>query len=547
MMMHEILSRLNVDLLKRLIDDYYCGSVLKIIDSNKLNEWQNDCKTLVSLVLATYGNDLFYDKTVRRLFLETLPSNKLVEIAQHLNKPKYQKKYDLASTIANSPWRYGSSLTRIFVREFQIPSDYLPNKSSSMDSTEIVDPFEDIPDLLEYQEQIKVKLERILSSEGSRALLHMPTGSGKTRTVLDSAIDYFLQNNIFEKQQSILWFAHTEELCNQAIDAFKDIWQKNADRSARIVRYWGGYKPMLEELRGSFIVGSLQKFYNIVSKEEEIFKTINECVCLVVIDEAHKALAPTYNKVLSKLTEDNKKVLIGLSATPGRGAESDIENRELSILFGKTLIAPYFEGRNPIDALKDMGVLSNVKRIVRPSKIVINLNEDEMEYAMSFADLPTTVLSRLARDNNRNKLIISILREQLANNNSCLVFACSVEHSRLLSAAVNFLGFKAAHIDCTMRRGSRRYKIENFKRGKLDVLINYGILSTGFDAPKTKTIIITRPTNSIVLYSQMVGRGLRGPLMGGTEHCDLIDIKDNYENFGDVDKVYEYFSDYWEK
>jgi len=45
----------------------------------------------------------------------------------------------------------------------------------------------------------------------------------------------------------------------------------------------------------------------------------------------------------------------------------------------------------------------------------------------------------------------------------------------------------------------------------------------------------------------MVGRGLRGPLMGGTEHCDLIDIKDNYENFGDVDNVYEYFSDYWEK
>lgn len=96
-----------------------------------------------------------------------------------------------------------------------------------------------------------------------------------------------------------------------------------------------------------------------------------------------------------------------------------------------------------------------------------------------------------------------------------------------------------------MRKGSRRRIVDGFRTGEYDVLFNYGVLSTGFDAPRIKTIIITRPTASIVLYSQMIGRGLRGPKMGGSEICNLIDIKDNYTNFGGVEDVYTFFEEYW--
>ena len=87
--------------------------------------------------------------------------------------------------------------------------------------------------------------------------------------------------------------------------------------------------------------------------------------------------------------------------------------------------------------------------------------------------------------------------------------------------------------------------IDKFRNGDLDVLCNYGVLTTGFDAPKTNTVMITRPTISPVLYSQMIGRGLRGKLIGGTEFCKIIDVRDNIGEFGDADNVYRIFEEYW--
>ena len=83
------------------------------------------------------------------------------------------------------------------------------------------------------------------------------------------------------------------------------------------------------------------------------------------------------------------------------------------------------------------------------------------------------------------------------------------------------------------------------RENKIDAIFNYGVLSTGFDAPNIKTVVIARPTTSIVLYSQMIGRGIRGTLVGGTGECRVVDIKDNVSNFGQVEEVYRYFDSYW--
>ena len=78
----------------------------------------------------------------------------------------------------------------------------------------------------------------------------------------------------------------------------------------------------------------------------------------------------------------------------------------------------------------------------------------------------------------------------------------------------------------------------------VNIIINYGVLTTGFDAKNIECVFITRPTKSIILYSQMIGRGLRGPLMGGTEECLLIDLKDNLENYNQ-EETFDYFNNYW--
>ena len=80
---------------------------------------------------------------------------------------------------------------------------------------------------------------------------------------------------------------------------------------------------------------------------------------------------------------------------------------------------------------------------------------------------------------------------------------------------------------------------------ELSILLNFGVLSTGFDAPGVDTVMITRPTSSVVLYSQMAGRGLRGPSAGGQAECTLVDVLDNLTRFGAVEIVYDAFKGYW--
>ena len=115
----------------------------------------------------------------------------------------------------------------------------------------------------------------------------------------------------------------------------------------------------------------------------------------------------------------------------------------------------------------------------------------------------------------------------------------------LLAAALRLRGIRAEGIDCSMARGPRRRAIVRFSEGRCDVLLNYGVLSTGFDAPKVSTVIIARPTKSAVLYSQMVGRGLRGPAMGGTETCTIIDVPDHLDRYGDLSRLHNEFAPYW--
>ena len=78
------------------------------------------------------------------------------------------------------------------------------------------------------------------------------------------------------------------------------------------------------------------------------------------------------------------------------------------------------------------------------------------------------------------------------------------------------------------------------------MLVNFGVLTTGFDAPAASAALIARPTKSLVLYSQMVGRVIRGPLAGGTERCEIVTVVDTtLPGFGDVADAFMNWEDVW--
>ena len=109
------------------------------------------------------------------------------------------------------------------------------------------------------------------------------------------------------------------------------------------------------------------------------------------------------------------------------------------------------------------------------------------------------------------------------------------------------LDYSAAYVDGNSPTNYRKDMVAKFKTGEIQFIFNYGVFTTGFDVPNIDAVVITRPTTSVVLYSQMIGRGMRGPVVGGTDEFILIDVVDDIiTEHGGLDDVYEYFSDYWE-
>ena len=379
----------------------------------------------------------------------------------------------------------------------------------------------------------------------SRFVIQMPTGSGKTRTAMEFITDFL---NTYSGDCSIVWLAHSEELCEQSLQCFKEVWTHVAKKNLKLFRCWGDNVSLPYNFSGSaFIVAGFQKLWALYQKNVIPFNELKKKNQLIIVDEAHKAIAPTYKKVTKALMGDSTR-LIGLTATPGRGKDAIGENKELSEFFFNKIFSIETPGnKSVISYLREKKVLAKVNAKPLISGRTYTLTTKEKEYLAGNFDFPPGLLKTIADDDIRNLEIIKRLDKECSTGVSALFFACSIEHSKFICSLLIYLGHCAVHIDGSTDKNLRRQYLKDFKEKKIQVLCNYGVLSTGFDAPQTDLIFISRPTTSIVLYSQMVGRGLRGPAIGGTKTCKLIDVKDNIEGFSNYDHIYNYFEDYWKE
>ncbi|MCY3950048.1 MAG: helicase-related protein, partial [Acidimicrobiaceae bacterium] len=117
------------------------------------------------------------------------------------------------------------------------------------------------------------------------------------------------------------------------------------------------------------------------------------------------------------------------------------------------------------------------------------------------------------------------------------------------SSVAGASGLQADCITGVTESARRQRAISRFKRSgrRAQVLVNYGVLTTGFDAPKASAAVIARPTMSLVLYSQMVGRVIRGPLAGGTESCEIVTVADtSLPGFGNIAEAFLNWEDVWQ-
>lgn len=530
------LKRLPVSGLRELIGP------LTLRQAESVRGRQPEKGELVRLLLARYGPILLAGRpgldsrtSPRMELLKQLDDTELRALLSQLRgrSVRTRKRQRMLHELAVYPWVRGSRNSLLITCALELPEFFAGQSDDTPAPRSEVLPaaFEYHP-LFRYQQHLVEELLKLLQTE-SRAMLSCYTGTGKTRMGME-VLCRSLQNR---RSATVLWAAHKAELLEQAIATLKHIWPHlTRGLSLRVMRYYGGNEldecELPDDQINVIFCSNQQVVLRLRAGDPNLIDWLGK-TDLLVVDEAHMALAAGYQDLLSdyeSIRGETHRVL-GLSATPGRSdLISPQESAALGKLFRGCLVIPDVnQGRSPLQWFQKHGYLSQIdhQRMHLPSRLTARLREQiEKE-----EDLPLAVLERLGRDPRRNAHILKVAAQIVKQGRRPLIFCCSVQQAKLLQDLLLLEGLEAGAVTGEMDLRDRHWILEQYRMRKMQVLLNVEVLTTGFDIPHVDTLMLCRPTFSGILYEQMVGRGLRGPRVGGTERCLIVDFTENFERF----------------
>lgn len=554
----------------RNLDEGYLYELLGAL-KNSLVEWSFDGKSLtlkqnlVDVIIAIKGLELFADETFRYNFFLATNDIKLIEKLcdiSNISKKNTDNYFSLSSKLSKVPFKE-NELYKYLIRNYLMVSDYVFKEISDSTNAEFIEiENKGMNELYDYQYMIKQQAINDLSNEEKglyRILIHMPTGTGKTKTTMHIISHYI--NHISKARGLVVWIAHSDELLKQAYETFKSVWSHLGQRNLTIYKGWNGYPDSFDN---GILFTSIQALLSKMKKP--IFDYIDRNSTLIVFDEVHKAGASKYRKCVDALTSkqyEYTKSFIGLTATPGRTTEISKENeafsgsfdhiigidveKVISITLNKNEAANYSGSKEVIPYFQDQKILARLNRKVLDFELDSELKASlKIELKKTREDYSDDLLEKIGLNKARNTKIVEELRRLNEKGVPTIVFACSLQHAQMLSAFLKILNIPNALVYGDMSKYEREKAISDFKNpdSPIKIIINYEILTTGFDSTNIRCVFITRPTKSVILYSQMIGRGLRGPKMGGNAECLLIDVKENLEAYNEND-AFKHFDEYW--
>ena len=351
--------------------------------------------------------------------------------------------------------------------------------------------------LFDYQEDMKERIEKALRLHRS-VMAQMPTGTGKTY-LLTAVIDSFVSNN---PKENVWIVAHRRELVSQIDETVRKFHSYSASNTSSLL---SSVKAMS--------IQWLMRHYDEIEEEPG----------MIVIDEAHHALAKTYKEMWERFP---KAKFLGLTATPCR-----LTGKGFTDLFDVLVQSwgvPEFISKGRLATYDFVSIKSDgvTQRLI-----------DSLQKRGADGDYQNKEMDMLL---NKKPSIERLYRslEEFGKDRKGIVYAINISHAQKITKQYQEHGVKAIAIDSKTPATERQQDIEAFKKGDIQVLVNVDIFSEGFDCPDVEFVQLARPTLSLAKYLQMVGRGLR--VAKGKKNCVIIDNVGLYRVFGLPSQVWNW-------
>jgi DNA repair protein RadD len=328
-----------------------------------------------------------------------------------------------------------------------------------------------------YQSTAVAQIRAALARGHRSVLFVLPTGGGKT------VVFSHIAEQAAAKGNRIAILVHRVELLEQASASLRGL----------------GVRHGLIAANRSMDLSAPVQVASVATLARRLYRLPPDLFQLLVVDEAHHSNAGTWAKVLAHF---HRARVLGVTATPCR-----CDGRGLGEWYGEMVLGP------SAAELTDAGHLARARILAPPGITLSGLRKRMGDYDLKQA-------AEMLSSGQAMGSPLAHYRQHLAGQ-TAIAFCCSVAHAEAVAALFNEHGIAAASIDGTMDTTSRRLLLERLGTGDLKVLTSCSLIGEGVDVPSVAGCILLRPTQSLSLHLQMIGRCLR-PAPGKT-HAVVLD------------------------